>query len=52
MKEVEFTKDFAAKKKGDKWVCDSMLAAQLVNQDKVAKYVKQGGGKKGFFNLG
>jgi len=39
MKEVEFIKDFANKKKGDKLKCDSMLASQLVHQDKVAKYI-------------
>lgn len=39
MKEVEFTKDFATKKKGDKWRCDGLLASQLVHKDKVAKYV-------------
>jgi len=40
MKEIVFIKDFATKKKGDKWTCDSMLASQLVNIDKVAKFVK------------
>jgi hypothetical protein len=39
MKEIEFTVDFATKKKGEKWVCDSILANQLVLGDKVAKYV-------------
>lgn len=38
MKEIEFTKDFATKKKGDTWKCDSMLANQLVRIEKVAKY--------------
>jgi hypothetical protein len=38
MKEVEFTEDFATKKKGDKWLCDSLLASHLVHVDKVAKY--------------
>ena len=38
MKEVEFTEDFATKLKGDKWLCDSLLASHLVNVDKVAKY--------------
>jgi len=38
MKEVKFTKDFANKKKGDTFKCDSMLASQLVNNDKVAEY--------------
>ena len=41
MKEVEFTKDFATKKKGDKTFFDSQLASQLVHVDKVAKYVKK-----------
>ena len=35
---VEFTVEFAGKKKGDLFECDSMLASQLVNIDKVAKY--------------
>jgi len=38
MREVEFLKDFATKKKGDVWECDSQLASQLVHIDKVAKY--------------
>ena len=38
---VIFTKDFAGKKKGDKWACDSLLASQLVRVDKVAKYEKR-----------
>lgn len=38
MKEVEFTKDFGTKKKGEKAVYDGMLASQLVRIDKVAKY--------------
>ena len=38
MREIEFTADFATKKKGDSWICDSMLASTLVHQDKVAKY--------------
>lgn len=40
MLEVEFTKDFATKKVGDKFMCDSQLASQLVNVDKVAKYLE------------
>lgn len=39
MREVEFTKAFATKKKGDKAKYDGMLASYLVNVDKVAKYV-------------
>ena len=38
---VEFTKDFAGKKKGDKVAYDSMLASGLVHQNKVAKYFKE-----------
>jgi hypothetical protein len=38
---VEFTKDFATKKKGDKQEYNSMLASHLVHKDKVAKYVKK-----------
>lgn len=41
MRKVEFTKDFATKKKGDKDSYDGMLANQLVNVDKVAKYVEE-----------
>lgn len=40
MKKVEFTKDFANKKKGEFLSCDGMLASQLVRIDKVAKYCK------------
>lgn len=36
---IKFTEDFAAKKKGEEWECDSLLASQLVNKDKVAVYV-------------
>ena len=35
---IVFTKDFATKKAGDTWTCDSMLASQLVRVDKVADY--------------
>ena len=38
---VEFTKDFANKKKGVKCSFDSMLASDLVHNKKVAKYVKE-----------
>ncbi len=41
MREVEFTKKFANKKKGDKGTYDSMLASTLVHKDKVAKYVNK-----------
>ena len=40
-REIIFTSDFATKKKGDKEKCDSMLASQLVNNDKVAKYTDE-----------
>lgn len=40
MRQIEFTKKFATKSKGDVWTCDSMLAHQLVKVDKVAKYKK------------
>lgn len=38
MVKIEFTEDFATKKKGESWECDSQLANQLVRVDKVAKY--------------
>lgn len=38
---IEFTKDFATKKKGDTWECNSMLASQLINRSKVAKVYKK-----------
>jgi len=38
-KKVLFIKDFANKKKDEEFECDSMLASQLVNNDKVAVYV-------------
>ncbi len=38
---VEFTKDFANKKKGDKVSYDSMIASQLIRKDKVAKVFKE-----------
>ena len=37
-KTVKFTEDFANKSKDDILVCSSMLASQLVHNDKVAKY--------------
>lgn len=39
MRTVEFTKDFATKKKGDSFTCDGMLASRLVRKDKVAKFI-------------
>ena len=38
---IEFTKDFATKKKGDNWECNSMLASKLINRSKVAKVYKK-----------
>jgi hypothetical protein len=38
MRTVVFTKDFATKKKGDKFTCTGPLANILVRKDKVAKY--------------
>lgn len=37
-KEIVFTKDYADKKEGDNYTCDSMIASRLVNNLKVAKY--------------
>ena len=41
MIEVEFTKDFTKRKKGDRAKYDSWHAWHLVKVDKVAKYVKK-----------
>jgi hypothetical protein len=38
MKEIVFTEDYATKKKNEEWKCDSQLASQLVNVEKVAIY--------------
>ena len=38
MAKVTFIADFATKKKGELFVCDSLLASQLVHNDKVAIY--------------
>jgi len=46
MVKIEFTKDFATKKKGEKLKCDSMLANRLVHKEKVAKYFKEKEDKK------
>jgi hypothetical protein len=35
---VVFNKDFANKKKGDEFECDSQLASHLVHTDQVAEY--------------
>ena len=37
MVKIQFIKDFATKKKGDLWECDSMLASRLIHLKKVAK---------------
>lgn len=42
MKKIKFIKDFANNKKGDIVEnLDSMLASELVNIEKVAKYVEE-----------
>lgn len=47
MANIEFTKDFATKKKGDTWDnCPNLLASRLINIDKVAKLVKEKTSKK------
>lgn len=38
MRQVTFIKDFGTRKKGEIFLCDSMLASQLVREDKVAEY--------------
>jgi hypothetical protein len=39
---IEFIADFAGRKTGYVWEdVDSMLASQLVHEEKVAKYVKE-----------
>lgn len=38
---IEFTTDFATKKKGEKIEVNSMLASKLVHQNKVAKYADE-----------
>ena len=40
-RKVEFIKDFAGKKKGDIYEADGQQTHQLVNNDKVAKYVSK-----------
>ena len=42
MVQVEFTKEFATKKKGDIMECESQLASKLVKKRKVAKYTMKG----------
>ena len=34
---IVFTEDFANKKKGDEFRCDSIIASQLIRRSKVAK---------------
>ena len=41
MRSVRFIKDFATKKSGERYSCDSMLASHLVNIDKVAVYIQE-----------
>ncbi len=38
---IEFTKDFANKKKGAVLECNSQLASQLIRKSKVAKLYKK-----------
>ena len=40
MKTIVFIKDFATKKKGDEFVCESQLASELVSIRKVAEFKK------------
>lgn len=35
---IIFTEDYATKKKGEEWECESQLANTLVREIKVAKY--------------
>ena len=40
---IQFTEDFATKKKGEVWEdCDDVLASYLINHDKVAVQVEEG----------
>jgi hypothetical protein len=48
---IIFTEDFAGRKAGEEWECDSMLASHLVHVDKVAKYKIVKGAKTKFDNL-
>ena len=41
METIEFLKDFAGKKKGEKHECDSMLARSLINRKIAKKYTKK-----------
>lgn len=40
MAKIKFIKDFATKKTGDTYLCDSMIASNLVRVHKVAKFDK------------
>jgi hypothetical protein len=40
MRDIVFIADFANKKEGEVWLCDSQLASQLVNVEKVAEYAE------------
>ena len=46
MVKIEFIKDFATKKKGDQWECDSLLACDLINKKVAKKISKKGRPKK------
>lgn len=46
MVKIEFTKDYATKKKGDSMEVDSMLASDLIRNRKVAKVWKKKEKKK------
>lgn len=48
--EIQFTKNFATKKKGDIWKCDGILASRLIHEQKVAKKVKKVAEKNGSNN--
>ena len=50
MKKIQFIKDFATKKKGDIWECDSQLASRLIRDKKVAKAYIKGRPKKDVAN--
>lgn len=41
MVKIEFTKDYATKKKGESMEVDGMLASDLIRVRKVAKYYKE-----------
>ena len=43
---IEFTKDFANKKKGDIWECDSMLANEIIKKGVAKKRERKPAVKK------